>query len=305
MGTPEFAVPCLERLIADGHEVVLAVTQADKPKGRGYTLTPPPVKVCALSHNIEVYQPATLKNNPEALEKLASCRPDVGIVVAYGRILPQAALDIPRYGCINVHASLLPKYRGAAPINRAILDGEKETGVTVMHMAKECDAGDMILVKKQAIRPDETAEDLFKELAVLGADAIAEAIVEIQNGTAQRMPQDESQATYAPMLSRELSPIDWTRSSTQIIDQIRALIPWPCAAASILGANTKIFRAVPLGETKDAPGTLCARKKGIEAACGDGKSILITELQPDGGKRMAANAFLNGKRIAAGTVLDA
>ena len=140
---------------------------------------------------------------------------------------------------------------------------------------------------------------------MLGADAIAEAIVEIQNGTAQRVPQDESQATYAPMLSRELSPIDWTRSSTQIIDQIRALIPWPCAAASILGANTKIFRAVPLGETKDAPGTLCARKKGIEAACGDGKSILITELQPDGGKRMAANAFLNGKRIAAGTVLNA
>ena len=177
--------------------------------------------------------------------------------------------------------------------------------MTVMHRAKECDAGDMILVKKQAIRPDETAEDLFKELAVLGADAIAEAIVEIENGTAQRVPQDESQATYAPMLSRELSPIDWTRSSTQIIDQIRALIPWPCAAASILGANTKIFHAVPLGETKDVPGTLCARKKGIEAACGDGKSILITELQPDGGKRMAANAFLNGKRIAAGTVLDA
>lgn len=151
-------------------------------------------------------------------------------------------LAVPVHGCINAHASILPKYRGAAPINRAILDGEKETGVTVMHMAKECDAGDMILVKKQAIRPDETAEDLFKELAVLGADAIAEAIVEIQNGTAQRVPQDESQATYAPMLSRELSPIDWTRSSTQIIDQIRALIPWPCAAASILGANTKIFR---------------------------------------------------------------
>ena len=221
------------------------------------------------------------------------------------RILPEEMLAVPVHGCINAHASILPKYRGAAPINRAILDGEKETGVTVMHMAKECDAGDMILVKKQAIRPDETAEDLFKELAVLGADAIAEAIVEIQNGTAQRVPQDESQATYAPMLSRELSPIDWMRSSTQIIDQIRALIPWPCAAASILGANTKIFRAVPLGETKDAPGTLCARKKGIEAACGDGKSILITELQPDGGKRMAANAFLNGKRIAAGTVLDA
>ena len=289
MGTPDFARTILERLVADGHDVCGVFTQPDKPRNRN-KVTPSPVKEYALSQNIPVFQPVTMRDGT-ALEDFKTLAPELAVVAAYGRI--------------NAHASILPKYRGAAPINRAILDGEKETGVTVMHMAKECDAGDMILVKKQAIRPDETAEDLFKELAVLGADAIAEAIVEIQNGTAQRVPQDESQATYAPMLSRELSPIDWTRSSTQIIDQIRALIPWPCAAASILGTNTKIFRAVPLGETKDVPGTLCARKRGIEAACGDGKSILITELQPDGGKRMAANAFLNGKRIAAGTVLDA
>ena len=303
MGTPDFARTILERLVADGHDVCGVFTQPDKPRNRN-KVTPSPVKEYALSQNIPVFQPVTMRDGT-ALENFKTLAPELAVVAAYGRILPEEMLAVPVHGCINAHASILPKYRGAAPINRAILDGEKETGVTVMHMAKECDAGDMILVKKQAIRPDETAEDLFKELAVLGADAIAEAIAQIENGTAQRVPQDESQATYAPMLSRELSPIDWTRSSTQIIDQIRALIPWPCAAASILGANTKIFRAVPLGETKDAPGTLCARKRGIEAACGDGKSILITELQPDGGKRMAANAFLNGKRIAAGTVLDA
>ena len=291
MGTPDFARTILERLVADGHDVCGVFTQPDKPRNRN-KVTPCPVKEYALSQNIPVFQPVTMRDGT-ALEDFKTLAPELAVVAAYGRILPEEMLAVPVHGCINAHASILPKYRGAAPINRAILDGEKETGVTVMHMAKECDAGDMILVKKQAIR------------RLVGADAIAEAIVEIQNGTAQRVPQDESQATYAPMLSRELSPIDWMRSSTQIIDQIRALIPWPCAAASILGANTKIFRAVPLGETKDAPGTLCARKKGIEAACGDGKSILITELQPDGGKRMAANAFLNGKRIAAGTVLDA
>ena len=229
MGTPDFARTILERLVADGHDVCGVFTQPDKPRNRNQ-VTPSPVKEYALSQNIPVFQPVTMRDGT-ALEDFKTLAPELAVVAAYGRILPEEMLAVPVHGCINAHASILPKYRDAAPINRAILDGEKETGVTVMHMAKECDAGDMILVKKQAIRPDETAEDLFKELAVLGADAIAEAIVEIQNGTAQRVPQDESQATYAPMLSRELSPIDWTRSSTQIIDQIRALIPWPCAAA--------------------------------------------------------------------------
>lgn len=303
MGTPDFARTILERLVTDGHEICGVFTQPDKPRNRN-KVTPSPVKEYALTQNLPVFQPVTMRDGT-ALEDLKALAPDLAVVAAYGRILPEEILSLPPMGCINVHASILPKYRGAAPINWAILNGDKETGVTIMHVAKERDAGDMILVKKQLIRPDETAEELFSDLAALGADAISEAIEQIRNGTAQRVPQDAEQATHAPMLSRELSPIDWTRSSTQIIDQIRGLIPWPCAAASVLGANTKIFRAVPLGETKDAPGTLRAVKKGIEAACGDGKSILITELQQEGGKRMAANAFLNGKRIAAGTILDA
>ena len=303
MGTPDFARTILERLVTDGHEICGVFTQPDKPRNRN-KVTPSTVKEYALTKNLPVFQPVTMRDGT-ALEDLKALAPDLAVVAAYGRILPEEILSLPPMGCINVHASILPKYRGAAPINWAILNGDKETGVTIMHMAKECDAGDMILVKKQPIRPDETAEELFSDLAALGADAISEAIEQIRNGTAQRVPQDAEQATHAPMLSRELSPIDWTRSSTQIINQIRGLIPWPCAAASVLGANTKIFRAVPLGETKDAPGTLRAVKKGIEAACGDGKSILITELQQEGGKRMAANAFLNGKRIAAGTILDA
>ena len=303
IGTPDFARTILERLVTDGYEICGVFTQPDKPRNRN-KVTPSPVKEYALTQNLPVFQPVTMRDGT-ALEDLKALAPDLAVVAAYGRILPEEILSLPPMGCINVHASLLPKYRGAAPINWAILNGDKETGVTIMHMAKECDAGDMILVKKQPIRPDETAEELFSDLAALGADAIAEAIEQIRNGTAQRVPQDAEQATHAPMLSRELSPIDWTRSSTQIIDQIRGLIPWPCAAANVLGANTKIFRAVPLGETKDAPGTLRAVKKGIEAACGDGKSILITELQQEGGKRMAANAFLNGKRIAVGTILDA
>ena len=303
MGTPDFARTILERLVTDGHEICGVFTQPDKPRNRN-KVTPSPVKEYALTQNLPVFQPGTMRDGT-ALEDLKALAPDLAVVAAYGRILPEEILSLPPMGCINVHASILPKYRGAAPINWAILNGDKETGVTIMHMAKECDAGDMILVKKQPSRPEEAAEALFPDLAALGADAISEAIEQIRNGTAQRVPQDAEQATHAPMLSRELSPIDWTRSSTQIINQIRGLIPWPCAAASVLGANTKIFRAVPLGETKDAPGTLRAVKKGIEAACGDGKSILITELQQEGGKRMAANAFLNGKRIAAGTILDA
>ena len=304
MGTPDFAVASLKRLVKDGHNVCGVFTQPDKPKNRGHKMAFSPVKEYALTVGLPVYQPVKMRDG-EALRIVQELAPELIVVAAYGKILPEDILNTPHYGSINVHSSILPKYRGAAPINWAILNGDKETGVTIMHMAKECDAGDMILVKKQPIRPDETAEELFSDLAALGADAISEAIEQIRNGTAQRVPQDAEQATHAPMLSRELSPIDWTRSSTQIIDQIRGLIPWPCAAASVLGANTKIFRAVPLGETKDAPGTLRAVKKGIEAACGDGKSILITELQQEGGKRMAANAFLNGKRIAAGTILDA
>lgn len=303
MGTPDFARTILESLVADGHEVCGVFTQPDKPRNRN-KVTPSPVKEYALTQNIPVFQPVTMRDGT-ALADFASLRPDLTVVAAYGRILPEEMLAVPPCGCINVHASLLPKYRGSAPINWAILNGEKETGVTIMHMAKECDTGDMILTKTQPIRPEETAEELFSELAVLGTQALREALAQIESGSATRTPQIESEATYAPMLSRALSPIDWTKTSTQLIDQIRGLIPWPCASASIGGVNMKIFSAEPSGETKESAGTLYARKGGIEAACGDGKSILITQLQPDGGKRMAANAYLNGRRITAGTKLDA
>lgn len=303
MGTPDFARTILESLVADGHEVCGVFTQPDKPRNRN-KVTPSPVKEYALTQNIPVFQPVTMRDGT-ALADFAALKPDLVVVAAYGRILPEEMLAVPPRGCINVHASLLPRYRGSAPINWAILNGEKETGVTIMHMAKECDTGDMILMKTQPIRPEETAEELFSELAVLGTQALREVLAQIESGIATRTPQTESEATYAPMLSRALSPIDWTRTSTQLIDQIRGLIPWPCASASIGGVNMKIFSAEPSGETKESAGTLYARKGGIEAACGDGKSILITQLQPDGGKRMAANAYLNGRRIAAGTKLDA
>ena len=297
MGTPDFARTILERLVTDGHEICGVFTQPDKPRNRN-KVTPSPVKEYALSQNIPVFQPVTMRDGT-ALEDFKTLAPELAVVAAYGRILPEEMLAVPVHGCINAHASILPKYRGAAPINRAILDGEKETGVTVMHMAKECDAGDMILVKKQAIRPDETAEDLFKELAVLGADAIAEAIVEIQNGTAQRVPQDESQATYAPMLSRELSPIDWTQCPRHIIDQVRGLIPWPVATAELSGKRFKIFRVEPTEKTTGkAPGTLLALdKKGLEIACGGGNVVRIAELQAEGGKRMRAADYFRGHPI--------
>ena len=302
MGTPEFARTILERLIADGHEVCGVFTQPDKPGNRGKVI-PSAVKQCALENDIPVYQPVKMHDGT-ALALLRELNPEMVVVAAYGRILPEDMLAAPPMGCINVHASILPKYRGAAPINWAILNGEEETGVTIMHMAKECDTGDMILLQKMPIPLDMNAEELFRELAKLGADAISEAIEKIADGTATRTPQDHASATYAPMLSRELSPIDWNRTSRQILDQIRGLIPWPCATTTLGEQTVKVYRAEALGETQDAVGKMKATKRGIEAACGDGTGILITELQVEGGKRMAANAYLNGKRITAGTYLN-
>lgn len=302
MGTPEFARTILERLIADGHEVCGVFTQPDKPGNRGKVI-PSAVKQCATEHEIPVYQPVKMRDGT-ALALLQELKPELVVVAAYGRILPEDMLAVPPMGCINVHASILPKYRGAAPINWAILNGEEETGVTIMHMAKECDTGDRILVKKMPIPLDMNAEELFRELAGLGADAISEAIGKIKDGTAERTPQDHASATYAPMLSRELSPIDWHRTSRQILDQIRGLIPWPCAATTLGEQNVKVYRAELLGETQEVAGKMKATKRGVEVACGDGTSILIIELQAEGGKRMTANAYLNGKRIAAGTYLN-
>ena len=301
MGTPDFAVASLRRLVEDGHELAGVFTQPDKP-GNRKKLTAPPVKEYALTLGLPVYQPERMRGE-EPLALLRSLKPELTVVAAYGQILPEDILAVPPLGSINVHASILPKYRGAAPINRAILNGETETGVTIMHMAKKLDAGDIVSVRKTPIAPDEDAEALFARLAQLGAELLSVTIPTIADGTATRTPQDDAASTYAPMLSRELSPIDWSRPAQAIVNQVRGLVPWPCASMMLDGKLAKVWHAEPNGRTSDAAGTLRAAKRGIEAACGDGNSILITELQPEGGKRMAAGAWLNGKRAAAGTVL--
>ena len=263
MGTPDFAVASLRRLVADGHEVCGVFTQPDKPKNRGHKLVPTPVKEFALTENIPVYQPLKMRDGT-ALELVQSLAPELTVVAAYGRILPEDILEAPKYGSINVHSSLLPKYRGAAPINWAILNGEATTGVTIMYMAKELDAGDIILQKETPIGPEEDAQALTARLADLGAEALSEAVAAIGAGTASRTPQDEGRQTYASMLTREMSPIDWTRSAREIDCQVRGLIPWPCASCELAGRRFKIYRTAPGGRTDTAPGTvLSAGKPGI------------------------------------------
>ena len=297
MGTPDFAVASLKRLVEDGHDICGVFTQPDKPKNRGHKLAFSPVKEYALSQDLAVYQPLKMRDG-EAMSIVEELAPELIVVAAYGKILPEDILNYPKYGSINVHSSLLPKYRGAAPINWAILDGLKETGVTIMYMAKELDAGDVILQKATAIGEDEDALALTTRLAELGAEALAEAVEGLKNGTASRTPQDGSKQTYASMLSKEMSPIDWSRPARAIDCQVRGLIPWPCASTELAGQRFKVYRTAPGRKTDKAPGTiLAAGKMGIEVACGDGQSLCITELQAEGGKRMAASAYLLGHPI--------
>ncbi|WP_308541551.1 methionyl-tRNA formyltransferase [uncultured Oscillibacter sp.] len=294
MGTPEFAVASLRRLVEDGHEICGVFTQPDKPKNRGHKLTFSPVKEYALTQNLPVYQPLKMRDG-EAEALVKQLAPELIVVAAYGKILPEEILNTPPYGSINVHSSLLPKYRGAAPINWAILDGEAETGVSIMYMAKELDAGDVILQKTTPIGEQEDAQALTARLAELGAQALSEAVEALRNGTASRTPQDASRQTYASMLSREMSPIDWNRTARQINCQVRGLIPWPCATTELAGQRFKIYETALGRETAAAPGTvLSAGKQGIEVACGDGRSLYLTQLQAEGGKRMAAAAYLLG-----------
>ena len=297
MGTPDFAVASLKRLVEDGHDVCGVFTQPDKPKNRGHKLVQTPVKEYALSQDIPVYQPLKMRDG-EALSIVQTLQPELIVVAAYGRILPEEILNAAPYGSINVHASLLPKYRGAAPINWAILNDESETGVSIMYMAKELDAGDVLRVARTPIGPEEDLPSLWQRMAELGAETLSETIPTLLDGTAVRTPQDHSQMTYAPMLSREMSPIDWTRPARAIDCQVRGLLPWPCATAELAGQRFKVFRTAPGGATEKAPGTLLsAGKQGIEVACGDGTSLYITELQAEGGKRMAAAAYLLGHPI--------
>ena len=295
MGTPEFAVPSLNALLGAGHTVCGVFTQPDKPKNRGMKLLPSPVKVCALSHEIPVFQPAKMRDG-EALGYLRELDPELIVVAAYGKILPSEILDYPARGCINVHSSLLPKYRGAAPINWAILNGEAVTGVTIMHMAPALDAGDIISQASTPIGADETAPTLTARLAELGAELLVSAVEAIGAGTAARTPQDEAGSTYAPMLSRELSPMDWNKPARTLHDQVRGLLPWPAAVAEFGGIRCKVFSTdIPLQTTDAAPGTILeAGKRGIDIACGGGTVLHIDELQADGGKRMKAADYLRG-----------
>ena len=295
MGTPEFAVPSLNALLGAGHTVCGVFTQPDKPKNRGMKLLPSPVKVCALSHEIPVFQPAKMRDG-EALGYLRELDPELIVVAAYGKILPSEILDYPVKGCINVHSSLLPKYRGAAPINWAILNGEAVTGVTILHMVPALDAGDIIAQVSTPIGADETAPTLTARLAELGAELLVSAVEAIGAGTAARTPQDEADSTYAPMLSRELSPMDWSKPARTLHDQVRGLLPWPAAVAEFGGIRCKVFSTdIPLQTTDAAPGTILeAGKRGIDIACGGGTVLHIDELQADGGKRMKAADYLRG-----------
>ena len=299
MGTPDFAVPSLEALLAAGHEVCGVFTQPDKPKNRGMKLLPPPVKVAAQSHDIPVFQPTQLRDG-SALEELRTLAPELIVVAAYGRILPQEILDLPPKGCINVHSSLLPRYRGAAPINWAVVNGDKETGVTIMKVAPELDAGDILGQVSTPIDPEETVETVHDRLAGLGGELLVKVVEEIAAGTVQAVPQDPELVTYAPMLSRSLAPIDWSQSANAIHNKVRGLVPWPATSTDVFSKEpVKVFAVAETGEhTGKTPGTvLAARPEGIDVACGDGMVLRILELQAPGSRRMAAADYLRGHPI--------
>lgn len=299
MGTPSFAVGTLRALCEAGHQVCGVFSQPDRPVGRHQNrFQPTPVKEYAQSRDIPVFQPEKLRDGT-ALGIIRDLAPELIVVAAYGRILPDEFLAYPPKGCINVHSSLLPKYRGAAPINWAILNGDQETGVTIMHMAHDLDAGDIILQRSTPIRPDETAAELYDRLALLGGELAVEAVARLAAGTAQSVPQDHGKATLAPMLSKELSPMDFTRSAQALHDQVRGLLPWPCAVTQVDGVRCKVLKTALTGETtaKAPGGVVQADKKGLKLACGDGTVLEVLELQPDGKKPMAATAFLQGHPI--------
>ena len=304
MGTPDFAVSSLERLIAEGHEVVGVFTQPDKPKGRKHILTPPPVKECALLHHIPVYQPESLKHG-EAMPILEQAQPDVIVVAAFGMLLKSDVLDFPKYGCINVHASLLPKYRGAAPINACILNGETETGVTTMLMNEGLDTGDILLSETVAIGENETAGELFDRLAVLGGTVLAKTLEAIEAGTLTRTPQDDAQSCYAGMLSKADSPVDWTRTAQEVHNRIRGLSPWPGALTTRDGSPLKLHRSVLAPECSDGKtgcseaGALFAEQGRLFVRCGDGNYVELLEVQPHGSRAMDTKSYLLGHPVEA------
>ena len=295
MGTPDIAATCLKKILADGFDVVAVYTQPDRPKGRGMKMVYSEVKQVALEQGLPVFQPENFRDE-ETVEQLRALAPDVCAVVAYGRILPQKVLDLPTKGCVNIHASLLPQYRGSAPYQWAVLDGLTETGVSAQHMALKMDAGDVIDVAKTPIGENETAGELLDKLAVLGAELLSKTLRRLEEGPVAGVPQDESQVTFAPMLDKSMCDIDWTKSAQKIHNQVRGLHPWPVATTEIGGTFFKIHQTVLVAGTTDKqPGTPVAMTKtGLQMACGDGSLIEIRQLQAQGGKRMAAPDYFRG-----------
>ena len=300
MGTPDFAVPSLQALIDAGHDVCAVYTQPDKPQGRKQILTAPPVKTLALEYDIPVFQPNTLKNEDEQA-RLRELAPEVIIVVAYGKLLPKAVLDIPPHGCINVHGSLLPRWRGAAPIQWAVIAGDEMAGVTTMQMAEGLDTGDMLLTYETKVGEKETAGELFDRLAQSGAELLTQTLVKLDEITPR--PQDDAQSCYAHMLDKQMAVIDWSKSAHEIDCLIRGLNPWPIALTTLSGERLKVFAAEKAAGNGE-PGTVLEAdpKKGLTVACGEG-ALKLTEIQLVGGKRMKATDFLRGHAIEVGTKL--
>ena len=301
MGTPEFSVPCLEALIKSENEVVGVFTQPDKPKGRGYEMTPPPVKVCALQNNIPVFQPNSMRDG-QALEIINSLNADLIIVVAFGKILPKEILESVKYGCINIHASLLPKLRGAAPIQWSIINGESETGVTSMQMDVGLDTGDMLIKKSIQITENMNAGELHDALSLMGAEVLIETINNIDNLNPEK--QNDELSNYAPMLSKELCPIDFSKSAQEVHNKIRGLYPWPVATTKINGKNYKIHKSQILSERfKGDIGEIVDNNNRIVVMCGNGVCIELLVIQAEGKRKTDTASFLRGHKIEKGTII--
>ena len=298
MGTPDFAAASLEKLIDEKFDVVGVFTQPDKPKGRGMEMSFSPVKELALKHGLPVYQPVKMRDG-SALAQIKELQPDILVVVAYGRILPDDILAVPQYGAVNVHGSLLPKYRGAAPIQWSVLNGDKVTGVSTMYLASEMDTGDVIYTSSTEIGEYESSSELFDRLMNMGAELLVKTLVDIEKGIAPRTPQDHSEATYVGQLDKSICPIEWNKTPRQVLKHIYGLQPWPVATMELEGKTYRVFAAeYTENRTEKAPGSVVsAGNAGLEIACAEGETLMITELQAPGKKRMSAGDFLRGHKI--------
>ena len=302
MGTPDFAVPCLRTLAESGHEVAAVFTQPDKPKGRGYKMIPTPVKAAALEYGFPVYQPLSLRKGEDAEEAMRILReaaPELIVVTAYGQILPKEVLELPKYGCINIHASLLPGYRGAAPINWVLLNGEKETGVTSMQMSEGLDTGDMLIKKATAIGVNENYEELYARLSAMGGEVLAETIKAIESGTLSPEVQDDSLSCYSPMIKKEMSALDFSKTAEEVHNTIRGVTGF----AMLEGKRLKVFRSEIAGGTYNAENGAVVDAKRFAVKCGDGRAVIFREVQPEGKKRMNTEDFLRGKKLTEGDIL--